>query len=238
MAKSLLDEYTLKARVTPALFVILPYLFIVHTSDMNMAEFFSLLLVDLVVFFVLANVVRDFGVKKQVELYKAWGGKPTTLILRHSDNTLSDTQKQRYHTLIASESGIALPDAATEQQNPQKADEIYDTAVKWLIERTRDKQRHHILLQENISYGFWRNSLAIKPAGIAFALASLILFGVHVALLEDIRQLSTKTIFSPLISLACLLCWWHCIIAANVKKAAYAYAKALLAQSENLAPKS
>ena len=101
----LFDKYSFNARVKPALFIILP---IVVTAYI-LIEPLRTLLGSLIAIFVTCGVVHFFanqmssrGNILQDELFKKWGGAPTTIILRYSDSALDKHTKQRYRLKLDS----------------------------------------------------------------------------------------------------------------------------------------
>jgi len=184
----------------------------------------------------LAHLSRSRGRKAELELYSAWGGKPTTVMLRHSDNQLDPITKRRYHEFLARNiAGWSAPSEDDELRNLQKADQAYESAVRWLLEHTRDQTRYALLFRENISYGFRRNCYSIKWLAMLIALAPLLAIGVDSF---KIQVLSfglnpMAALISAALSLVLLL-WWLLVVNANwVKDAATAYATRLLAACEN-----
>lgn len=161
------DPYERKARAVPGLLVALPLmvpLLCVYGAKHPVLTGVIGLLGSCGALYALASVVRGRGKKLEGTLLKEWGGMPTTIALRHQDAFLDSISKQRYHDAISTKLGIAMPTAEEETLNPAKADDTYVGATKRLRELTRgDKQ---LLLKENISYGFHRNMLAMKPVGI------------------------------------------------------------------------
>lgn len=231
--KNLIDEYTLKARVIPALAVILPYIQAMQSPQTNIAASLNSLLINGIFLFIIANVVRDLGAKIQEKLYKQWGGIPSTIILRWRDNTLEPSLKERYHKFLSKHTGIDFPDPAKEASDPEQADKIYSSSVKWLKEQTRDHSKFHLVFCENISYGFWRNLLALKIIGLFVALIFAALSGVDVyRLLHQQTGYDKNLITSVIFCLATLWFWSFCVREKQVKKAAYCYAKTLLAQCD------
>ena len=178
MAEKKLDEYTLKARVFPAFLVLLPLgIFagqFVGLKSMLLAAcsgFGGTLLLS----FVLAQWSREAGKKREAELWGKWGGKPTTVYLRHRTTEVNQVLRTRYRRRLERISpGIILPTVRAEEENPTQADCHYDSAVKVLIAKTRDKDRFSILFQELIDYGFRRNSWGLKPVAIVVSSLSLI----------------------------------------------------------------
>lgn len=60
-------------------------------------------------------------------------------------------------------SAVKLPGKVKERNNPEGADEEYISAIEKVIPKARDeKDKYPLVHQENISYGFRRNLLALK----------------------------------------------------------------------------
>lgn len=133
----------------------------------------------------LMHVVRDPGKAVEERLFRKWGGKPSTAMLRHRDTRLNPVTKSRYHRYL----GEAVPDIATptpeaEEMDRDQADGIYGSAGSWLRAQTRDRSKFGLLLQENTSYGFRRNTLALRRyAVIANLLGMVVLTAGGVAIL-------------------------------------------------------
>jgi hypothetical protein len=88
---------------------------------------------------------------------------PSVAWLRHRDPRLDGYTKRRYHDFLASKiPGWAAPTADSEAENPSRADEAYASASRWLRENTRDVKKYPRVADENISYGFRRNSLVVE----------------------------------------------------------------------------
>ncbi|MBA4105113.1 MAG: hypothetical protein C0485_05090 [Pirellula sp.] len=104
-----------------------------------------------------AQLGRDLGKQKEPELWLAWGGKPTTQLMRHRDRQLDAITKQRYHNKIAHLIPITIPTPDVEMAEPGIADDTYDSCVIWLISRTRSTSNYPLLFKENVNYGFRRN---------------------------------------------------------------------------------
>ena len=97
------------------------------------------------------------------KLFEQWGGRPSIAMLRHRDLNLSATTKARYRDYLAgSIPGLRGLTPKRESEDPDAADQIYDSAGAWLRAQTRDRSRFGLLLQENTSYGFRRNTLALR----------------------------------------------------------------------------
>lgn len=183
---SFFDEYTLKARFLPACIVALPLMSIIASyfdwNEFLVANIVVGVLVGLIVIYLFSLFARSLGRKVESKILKEWGGFPTTQFLRHRDSTLSSVKKEKIHELLAQKSEISLPSLSQENTDPDQADQKYDEAVTWLRNNTRGDE-YKILLNENIAYGFFRNSLGLKWVAIILCVLILvilfILFKVH-----------------------------------------------------------
>ena len=182
---------------------------------------------------ILAHYSRSRGLALQSKLKdEIWGAMPSTICLRHSNDKIDHVTKQRYHQFLDQKIlGWTAPSAQAEKSNPSAADQAYDTAVKWLLEYTRDTSEFSLLFEENISYGFRRNSLGLKPIGLAASAISLFV-GIYLTIQtgdsyfigENVPYLSAQ-IISLLLAI-----WWLTVVNVDwVTDAAFNYAITLLA---------
>lgn len=175
------DPYERKARVIPGLLVALPLLvplLCVYGAKHPVLTGVIGLLGGCGAVYLLASIARGRGKMLEEALVKKWGGMPTTIILRHRNNFLDNISKQRYHYAISAKLGITMPTATEELADYDKADDIYIGATRRLRELTRANKQ--LLLKENIAYGFHRNMLAMKPAGIVSCFLGII-YGLLIA---------------------------------------------------------
>ena len=232
------DEYSLNARVKPALLVLLPLVVTVYVIIPTLYNVIATLFGVIVAcgfITALSHYSRYQGRNTEKRLYKLWGGKPTTIILRQTDDTLDKHTKERYHKYLSQKiSGWSAPTIEDEVSNVIEADARYDSAVKWLLEKTRDTNTYNLLFKENISYGFRRNSRGIKWFGVGSSALSIAL--VIASLYPnpnylDIEKLTLEygTIAFSLV----MLLWWLLFVTdAWVRDAAENYAIRLLAVCE------
>ena len=241
MTKANLDfsnEYSRNARLKPALLVSLPLATLavgygLKSSIMLGALFGPLAAAGFT--YLLAHLTRDFGVRKQVELFRSWGGKPSVTKLRHRDVSLNPHTRARYHEKAAALLGKRMPTPAEEAADPVAADSLYEAYSNVLLERTRDTKWFRLLFEELISYGFRRNLFAMRALGIWLCLvctllqAALLVRAVRIA-----GHIDTANAVLAGLDLFLLLCWWFLITQDWVRRAAEAYAERLLAASENV----
>lgn len=233
------DRYALTARVTPAAIVLLPLVVAVSVwvggawpQKILFAGAFWMGLA-----FLAGQIARDEGKRREAKLWQAWGGRPTTRLLRHSDPTLPQPVRQRYHTRLATlVPSITLPTADEERTAPRAADEVYESCVIVLLERTRDPKQFPLVLTENIAYGFRRNLFGMKPAAIILAIIGIV--AVAAKLFMDIRAAAIEPIAvdaSALFLLSLLLAIWIARVSSTwVKAAADTYAVRLLSSCDVL----
>jgi len=168
----LFDRYDRRARFFPALLTLGPLLLVAAVFYFERATEIGTSVAAvgfLAVGFLLSSVARTLGKSIEKSLFHSWNGKPTTQILRHVDTTLDVHTKSRYHQFLASRIGVVFPTKADEQASPAAADAAYEAGTKWLLEETRDAKLFPLLLKENISYGFWRNLLGLKPVALVLS---------------------------------------------------------------------
>jgi hypothetical protein len=228
-----LDRYSLKARLYPAFIVLLPA-FVVslyYITDFEKYYHYATALVSVGLFtYLLAQLGRDKGKIKESELFMHWGGKPTTLIFRHSDNSLDQITKNRYHKLLETKiTDIKIPTAEQEKNDNNLADQVYESCTKYLISKTRDTKKFPLIFKENISYGFRRNLWGMKT----WALVLLsILITIHFYFITkgvtNYISLQDKDILL-FAFLGIVTIFWLFVVTKNwIKLTAYAYAERLL----------
>lgn len=165
-----IDSYSLKARYSPTVILLSPLCLAVFAAGSGLWDPLSGLAASLVTVlgcaFVMDQVGRDQGKKKEPYLFQLWGGKPSTRILRHRDSTLDAVTRRRYHKkLSVLVDGIIMPSEKDEAENPEAADAVYDSCAGFLRQNTRGKE-FRLLYQENTNYGFRRNLWGMRSAGI------------------------------------------------------------------------
>lgn len=181
-----LDEYELKARLAPVVASVAGALAVAILLLPAPGTQWPSLVVGLLALAVvrgLTHSVRDRGKRLERTFYAQWGGKPSTAMLRHADTRLPETVKIRYHRFLAQHvPELRLPTEAEEANAPERADAAYETAGRWLLEQTRNRERFRLLFAENLNYGFRRNLLAARPLGLVVDGLAVVAIGSSVAL--------------------------------------------------------
>jgi hypothetical protein len=244
LAGLLLDPYDRRARALPLLLCLLPILMVlvlVYPAFVQWQQAVFGVLVWCGGFFLLSRIARDAGRRIQDRLFAAWSGAPTTQLLRHRDRRIDAYSKQALHAKLAALTGIPMPTARTEQEDPAGADEAYRAAAAWLIKHTRDTTRFGLLYKENVNFGFQRNALGLRWVGVAIATLSVLWVLVMAGVLSPEAPyyntgrwaaLSLPMGLSLLASGTMLAIWLFAITPGAAQRTGFAYAERLLECAE------
>ena len=173
------DPYTFRARIQPALVVVLPLGFLMFAllpgHHFFVTAFFGLLGAAGGTAIV-AQIGRDRGRQKETNLWKSWDGPPTTRLLRHRSIPNDIAIPAGLRQQVEEWTKYKLPTEEEEEADPEQADTIYGQAVASLREATRDTGRFPLVFAENTNYGFRRNLWGLRllgaPTATTIALAS------------------------------------------------------------------
>lgn len=236
------DGYGRMARLYPALLAVAPLVVTVALLRPEIANHgFSQSIVSVAVLFggtyLLAALARSRGKSREEDLRKKWGDWPTTILLRHSDDTIDPVTKARYHRLLGTLAGTPMPTKTDELLDASGADHRYRAATTQLIEARRGK-KYKLLHGENASYGFRRNLLGLRTTGIAVSLLSILIAILAQLLTANNGGFSFATIqfgpnvpVTPLVALCFdvvfLALWIFEVTSQFVRQAANEYALAL-----------
>lgn len=234
-----LDRYAYQARLLPALIAFTPLGFAVavwfpgETATWN---WLGTLFISLGLAALLSQLGRDLGKRKELWLFKQWGGIPTTKMLSHRLSKLSSITLKRYHSKLQTllpETKIPTP--SEEAQSPTSANHVYDSCVLFLREKTRDQEKFPVVFAENVNYGFRRNLWALKTFGIPSSLVGIA--SCSLAIIHRWRVNPSALLLSIVgitMSAVLLLLWLVTFNPNWVRVAADAYAERLLGSLDNL----
>lgn len=233
-----MDRYTRRARLYPVYLLVFPLALPLVALSWGPAAWWGRLAALAAACglpLMAAQVGRSAGKRKEPALFAAWGGMPTTALLRHRSST-NPTALARRHELISRATGVALPSPAEEHDHPEAADAAYETAVAALREQTRDQERFPLVFDELCNYGFRRNLWGHRALGIAVALGSVIvILGVAVLGAVGAVRISGPTALAvALVDSIIVAVWVRMITVEWVREAADAYAERLLSSAERL----
>ena len=123
------DSYDRNARLYPILLLLLPVLlsfWAIVPEKMYDWEAIVGLAFWCGVAFLLKELGRGPGKRKEKSLWDSWGGPPTTLYLRHRGNTNKTTLKRVNKNLQIIIPDIEIPTPDFEKSQRNKDDEIYE----------------------------------------------------------------------------------------------------------------
>ena len=171
------DGYERKARLYPALLLVAPVVIAligVASAKLSTLESLGTVAAGCGGAFLLTQLARDAGKKRERALFEAWGGMPSVAILRHRDGRIDVITKARYHKQLAAlVKGAIAPSAEEEVADPAAADQVYSAWSSFLRVHTRDTKKYPLVFQENVSYGYRRNIYGLRTFGIVVSGLSL-----------------------------------------------------------------
>ncbi|TJY42686.1 hypothetical protein E5161_07495 [Cohnella pontilimi] len=191
IVKLIFNRYERNTRLFPVLVIISPFYIAAYCliEELRVLPNITAGLIFLVLALsFLTKVVRKIGKEKEKELIASWEGLPTTRHLRHRDTYFDSYTKARYHDFLSKNvPNLSMPTKEEEMEDPKKADEIYQSAVKWLITQTRDTNKYSLLFHENINYGGVRNFWALRPFAIPFNVLVLLSTSAYIYSRYELR---------------------------------------------------
>jgi hypothetical protein len=227
----------------PALVLVVPVLITIiaiSAAKLSVFQSFGTAAVGCGGAFLLSNLARDAGKRREQALFASWGGLPSVAILRHRDTRLDAITKARYHNKLGTlVKGTKPPTLAEEQADPTAADQTYNAWSTYLRVNTRDTKKYTLLFQENVGYGYRRNLWGLRPIGILTSALSCTIaadwcyqsYRTTGAVREEIAGAS-------LFTLVFLLLWIFRFTAGWVRVPADAYAERLAETIETMGAKA
>ena len=131
---------------------------------------------------IMAQLGRELGRRKEPNLWKSWGGPPTTRLLRHRRLTGDITLTPGLRWQIEDWIGYPLPTEQREEAYPSRADTKYEEVVVSLREATRDMTKFPLVFAENANYGFRRNLWGLRPIGAPIAVVIALVLWILLSL--------------------------------------------------------
>ena len=226
-----LDAYDRGARLAPAYLVFSPAVVLVVALSLGTPDWWSKVggaLVAVGAPFLVVQWGRSGGRRRQAALWRAWGGAPTTRLLRFADGGSRAAVAQR-HEAVERATGTRLPTPEQEAAEPAEADARYEAAVTALRALTENET---LVLKENIAYGFRRNLWARRRYGIAVA---LVVLAISIALLiADAAGPPLASAVAAAFSALTLVVWLAMVNEDWVREGAEAYAERLMQTATRL----
>ena len=231
------DRYTFQARLLPVFITLLPisaFVIAVFPNELTLLGAVVGAAISMGLPALLSSIGRDSGKNKEPQLFAAWNGTPSNLMLSYQHSTFDKHSLERYRTKIASLMGTTLPSLENEIKNYVEAIEKYQACTNFLREHTRDTNKFSLLFAENINYGFRRNLWGLKSIGVTVA----VIFSIasSLVLYHDITTHSPHMVSSiaTTFNISLLSIWLFIINPDWVRVPAQAYAERLITSCENI----
>ena len=188
----------------------------------------------IVVLFAFSDLGRRMGQGVQARLHS--GEMPEQWYRGNPD--IAEAAKDRYRAFMALQIGSAAPSINEEGTNPHKSNEFYSSAGNWLREHTRDTKKFAILFNENITYGFRRNLLGLKPVALASNVVVLALCGAVLCFpqsyFEELPNLKEKIVVTMTAAILHSIFMIAAVREASVFEASRTYGRQLILSCETL----
>ena len=228
----MIDGYSRQARLVPVLIAALPLVLLGAAALPRLAA--TDRVVAVVLLFALLplfdQLARARGRRCEPRLFDAWGGRPTTQLLRWR-GPVSPSLQARRHQALERVTGARLPAPDEEKADPAGADEAYEAAVRTLRTLTASTP---VVLVENRNYGFRRNLFGLRSWGCLAAVASAAVIAVRAGLSSPAAEQLPVLGALVAVDAALLILWLTVVREPWVREAAWIYAERLIDQVERL----
>lgn len=231
-----LDSYERAARFTPGVLLVTPiaiallgFGFVVTPRSATLAGA-ALAIVGPAL---LSKHVGNRGRSIEQALHQAWGGPPTTLLLRPPKHGLTTTLAQRRFN-VERVTQVPLPDGSGTDHEADA--ESYRAAVLTLRSKTTDHAAFPLVFAENKSYGFERNLLGVRSEGLwVSGVCTLGVGGTLITTLAGNARLDVTTLALALAAEIISVTFWSTWPTSDrVKDAGTRYAERLLDAASTL----
>jgi hypothetical protein len=239
----ILDGYERKARLYPALLLLVPAValaFALMLPTLSIIKSIVALIIAGGGAFLLSHLARDGGKKGEPKLFDKWRGMPSVAIFRHRDSRIDSITKGRYHKKLANlVKEVSAPSPADEAAAPEVADNVYRAWSTYVRVNTRDTKKYPLLFHENVCYGYRRNLWGLRPIGITVSVFCLLGgLGWLSYQYRNGSNLSEAVIGADVIALVFLMLWVFRFTPDWVRLPADAYAERLAEAVDGLPDKT
>ncbi len=182
MIEKLLDPYELKARLAPALIVVFPILVAAIYAAPNLSSwpiFAAGSVSSMALLYGLTYLVRARGNIVEEQLWKSWGGPPSTRFIRYRDQTLGGELKLTIRNALMEKFNTHLPSSRDEAKDLELADRAIVDAFRQVRQYLRQHDPNGLWLKHVTEYGFCRNLLACRVMWTIIALIAMTFSAVY-----------------------------------------------------------
>lgn len=233
------DDFEFHARVMPVLVVMMPLIILCILNGIisNDVLDYAVYTIIIIIFLTLSSkFTREMGKEYERKMYQKLGGKPTTIILRYSDNRIDDLTKTRYHKKLNEMVGdLKLPLSINEEN--ENTDVCYESAVNWLRRYSNsNRDAEFRVYQELKEYNFWRNLYGIRTSAITLYILAVIreVLTIKVFNIEELIINPYPNYISLLIMIITIALITVIVNKDTVERKAFDYAKTLIEVCERI----
>lgn len=127
----ILDAYTLRARLLPAVLAAAPALaalaLLIPWQKITLSNTVASVAL-LALLFALADFARKQGLRIERDIYEEMGGKPSISMFRRCDKTIDEQAKNQYRHFLAEKINRTAPTEQDEEKNRAISDSFYEQA--------------------------------------------------------------------------------------------------------------
>lgn len=227
-----IDTFQYRSRMQPALLCILPIsltIAVVFGVSKNGVSGVIAFATSLGVTYFISMMVRDRGRRLEPGLWTAWGGAPTTQLLRGQGDESAAVQRRRWALMRN-----LLPDLeSTFGEGPPNDDDIAIYVAR-LRELTRNVDNYRLVMLENAAYGFRRNLYGLRPVGVLLTGIAVIIALVSVFVDHNQTVHVEVLVIVLFIDLVSLIIWIAVVSRRWVREQGFNYARTLLSAAETI----
>lgn len=221
-----LDSYEIKARILPALIISIPVLITLWScyklEFTALSELFKGIL-SFAIIYALAIVVRALGKRIENELWKSWGGIPSTQIVTWKNQIIGDELKTLYLQTAHDKLNLPTPTKEQEEADPVKAAELINQVFKRIQGLIRQKDKDGLWSMANADYGFARNLLGSRFLWFSVSAAMTLISGYNIYF-QFSDTILIGLVLNAIMTFASLYIGWF-LLPEYTKQVAFRYAE-------------
>jgi hypothetical protein len=225
-----LDEYELKARIAPGLILALPILvdaFYAAPLLSTLPIFAASGICSFALIYGLGYLARTRGKAIEPELWKRWGGPPSTKFLRHRDLSFTADLKVSVRSALTQCFSLVLLTVEEEGREPGRADRAIFDAFRQVRQYLRRHDPGGLWFKHDIEYGFSRNLLGCRVLWLIVAAAATVFAAVYGARSGVSGGILNPASVLSCLSLLCALYFGWAILPDGTKRIADVYAESV-----------
>ena len=227
MKLDILDAYNIRARLSPSILLLGPVAlaFFLCFEDLYSTATST---VTLCILLALTNYIPIL--QRQLALPNKPADNYAAKYLMPDDQTIDNISKERYYKKLGglekSFSGFDKPSSSQEFLS------LCESAVLYLKNNTRD---NHLVLEENINYGFCKNMLIDKPIGIIINICLALFTCIYsISTYKSLEYIPDRNMLSLGFNIFFILFWIFGITKKMLAKTSKKYAYILITAIDSI----